>query len=82
MSNKKGRKPTGFRRRKRVRVHVINPNAAGINVGSEVHYVAVPPDRDTEPVRSFKCFTADLNPLADYLTQCVIKTVAMESTGV
>jgi hypothetical protein len=61
---------------------VVNPNAAGIDVGSEVHYVAVPPDRDPEPVRSFKCFTADLNALADWLDECGIETVAMESTGV
>jgi len=67
---------------KRVQVEVVNPNAAGIDVGSEVHYVAVPPDRDPEPVRSFKCFTADLNVLADWLDECGIETVAMESTSV
>ena len=82
MSRKKARGPQGSRRRRHIRVHVINPNAAGIDVGSQVHYVAVPPDRDPEPVRSFKCFTADLNSLADWLTQCGIETVAMESTGV
>ncbi len=67
---------------KRVGMQVVNPNAAGIDIGSEVHYVAVPPDRDSEPVRSFKCFTADLNRLADWLDECGIETVAMESTGV
>jgi transposase len=67
---------------KRVQVEVVNPNAAGIDVGSEVHYVAVPPDRDPELVRSFKCFTADLNVLADWLDECGIETVAMESTSV
>jgi transposase len=72
----------GRPKRKRVQVEVVNPNAAGIDVGSEVHYVAVPPDRDPEPVRSFKCFTVDLNELADWLEQCGIETVAMESTGV
>jgi transposase len=82
MSRKKARGPQGSRRRRHIRVHVINPNAAGIDVGSEVHYVAVPPDRDPDSVRSFKCFTADLNSLADWLTQCGIETVAMESTGV
>jgi len=60
----------------------IKPNAAGIDCGSEQHYVAVPPDRDPEPVRSFKTFTADLNRLADWLAACGIETVAMESTGV
>jgi len=63
-------------------MQVVNPNAAGIDIGSEVHYVAVPPDRDPEPVRSFKCFTADLNRLADWLEECGIETLAMESTGV
>jgi transposase len=72
----------GRPKRKRVQVEVVNPNAAGIDVGSEVHYVAVPPDRDPEPVRSFKCFTVDLNELADWLERCGIETVAMESTSV
>jgi transposase len=44
--------------------------------------VAVPPDRDDEPVREFKAFTADLEALADWLTACGVDTVAMESTGV
>jgi transposase len=60
----------------------INRNAAGIDCGSEAHYVAVPLERDPEPVRSFKTFTADLHRLADWLGACKIKTVAMESTGV
>jgi transposase len=60
----------------------INANAAGIDVGNAQHYVAVPPGRDTEPVRSFGCFTADLHALADWLHRCRVKTVAMESTGV
>jgi transposase len=72
----------GRPRRRRTEIEVVNPNAAGIDIGSEVHYVAVPPDRDPEPVRSFKCFTADFVELADWLEQCGIETVAMESTGV
>ena len=60
----------------------LQPNAAGIDCGAEQHYVAVPPDRDAQPVRAFRTFTADLNRLADWLVQCRIKTVAMESTGV
>ena len=63
-------------------MEVANPNAAGIDIGSEVHYVAVPPDRDPDPVRSFMCFAGDLNLLADWLEQCGTETVAMESTGV
>ena len=60
----------------------INPNAAGIDCGSAEHYVAVPADRDPEPVRAFKTFTADLHRLADWLLACGVTTVAMEATGV
>jgi transposase len=63
-------------------MEMINPNAAGIDVGSEEHWVAVPEDRDEQPIRSFGCFTADLHALADWLEQCGIETVAMESTSV
>jgi transposase len=42
--------------------------------------VAVPPDRDAEPVREFASFTTDLNRLADWLEACGVDTVAMEST--
>ena len=61
---------------------ITHPNAAGIDIGSSSHFVAVPPDRDDESVREFPCFTADLNALADWLTACRIEIVAMESTGV
>ncbi len=60
----------------------INPDAAGIDVGSEFHYVCVPDGRDEQTVRKFGCFTNELNKLADWLKLCKIKTVAMESTGV
>jgi transposase len=46
---------------------ITHPNAAGIDIGSASHYVAVPPDRDDEPVREFPSFTADLHALADWL---------------
>jgi transposase len=60
----------------------INRNAAGIDIGAEEVWVAVPPDRDENNVRSFATFTADLHSLADWLEACGIDTVAMESTGV
>jgi transposase len=60
----------------------VNLDAAGIDIGSNNHYVAVPEDRDEEPVRRFRGFTNDLNRLADWLEECGIDTVAMESTGV
>jgi hypothetical protein len=61
---------------------VIESNAAGIDIGATQIFVAVPPNRDPEPVRCFPTFTVDLERLADWLQQCQIRTVAMESTGV
>jgi len=60
----------------------INLNAAGIDIGAEEIYVAVPKGRDEESVKSFLTFTVDLHRLADWLAGCGIETVAMESTGV
>lgn len=64
------------------RLSMLNANAGGIDVGSQFHVVAVPADRDDEPVRSFQSFTGDLHRLADWLLACRIDTVAMESTGI
>ena len=63
-------------------ITLTHPNAAGIDIGSAAHFVAVPPERDDEPVREFASFTADLHRLADWLDACGVDTVAMESTGV
>jgi len=60
----------------------IQPDAAGVDCGERSHFVAVPVERDPEPVREFPTFTAELIRLADWLAQCRVKTVAMESTGV
>jgi len=61
---------------------LVNPNAAGIDVSSIEHVVAVPEDRIQHSVRTFKGFTRDLHQLAKWLESCDIKTIAMESTGV
>ena len=66
----------------RAALSITHPNAAGIDIGSASHFVAVPPDRDETPVREFPSFTVDLNALADWLEACGVDTVAMESTGV
>jgi len=50
----------------------LNLHAAGIDVGSAERYVAVPPDRDAEPVRKFGSFTADLHRMARWLKDCRI----------
>jgi len=60
----------------------LHPDAAGIDCGSAEHFVAVPPDRDATPVRSFATFTGELHRLADWLAACRITHVAMEATGV
>ncbi len=81
------RKPTekqlsGMKRTGKSGFPLLNPDAAGIDVGAREHYVAVPADRDGQPVRCFGAFTEDLHRLAQWLLQCGIKTVAMEATGV
>lgn len=60
----------------------INERAAGLDVGSTFHVVAVRSDLDDEPVRTFKSFSGDLHAMATWLISVGIKTVAMESTGV
>ena len=59
----------------------INLKAAGLDIGVEEIYVAVPKGRNEKSVRSFLTFTADLHQLANWLEDCEIETVAMESTG-
>src|SRR5439155_2293054 len=61
---------------------VIQPDTAGIDIGATALFVAVPADRDDNPVRTFSTFTPDLQQLAQWLRHCGIRSVAMESTGV
>ena len=61
---------------------MVNPNAAGIDVSSKDYVVAVPPDRDDTPIKTFGGYTCDLNLIAEWLISCNIDTVAMESTGI
>jgi hypothetical protein len=63
-------------------LQIVHPKAAGIDVGNEEHWVAVPPDLDAQPVQSFGCFTQGLQEMANWLVRCGIETVAMQSTGV
>ncbi len=60
----------------------INRMAAGIDIGSKSHFVAISEGYDEVSVKEFKSFTTDLYALADWLERCGIETVAMESTGV
>src|SRR4029077_17936315 len=63
-------------------LEVVHPHAAGIDIGNESHYVAVPPTRDSQPVRHFGCTTAELKAMAEWLKQCTLWTVSMQSTDV
>ena len=69
-------------KRKRKALRVCHPDAAGIDIGANEHWVAVSADCDDSPVRPFGTFTSDLQRLADWLATCGVRTVAMESTGV
>lgn len=63
-------------------LHVLQPNAAGIDIGATEIYIAVPEDRSQEQVRHFGTFTEDLQEAAQWLKSCDIESIAMESTGV
>ena len=80
-------KPTSARskragRGKQMDRPLFEPNAAGIDIGAREIFVAVPPDKDSDPVRKCETFTADLHRMAEWLVSCGITTAAMESTGV
>jgi transposase len=63
-------------------IPILNPNAAGMDIGADEIYVAVPADRDGQPIQSFGTFTSELGRLSEWLKQCRIETVAIEATGV
>lgn len=69
-------------KKKSVSMPLVNPNAAGIDVGDTIHAVAVPEGRDEVRVRTFGSMTCDLQDIATWLRRCNIDTVAMESTGI
>jgi transposase len=86
-----GRGRKGGRKKASEDLHITHPHAAGIDIHSREHWVAVPPESARGPaqdpklpahVRSFGAYTSDLEQLADWLTECGVTTVAMESTGV
>ena len=70
------------KRKHETQIPVLHPDAAGVDIGADEIFIAVPPDRDTDPVRRFATFTPDLQAAAEWLSACGIRTVAMESTSV
>ncbi|MFN2440682.1 MAG: IS110 family transposase [Chitinophagaceae bacterium] len=65
-----------------IEMAVVNPYAAGIDVGDKELVVAVAEGMGSERVRNFGTMTCDLLSIMAWLKQCEIDTVAMESTGV
>ena len=63
-------------------IRECEPNAAGIDLGAEEIWVAVPADRDANAVRRFEAFTRDLAAIVQWLVGCGVRSVAMEATGV
>jgi transposase len=61
---------------------VVHPHAAGIDIASREHYVAVNPDVAKQSIRVFGCFTEDLYAITHWLLECNVDTVAMEATGI
>ena len=70
------------RKSKKQRLQIIHPHCAGIDIGSQEHWVAVDPEITTDPVRCFSSFTDSLNEMADWLESLGVEIVAMEATGV
>jgi len=60
---------------------IINPNAAGIDIGSRFHVVAVPSSSSDQPIREFSSTTTSVLEMAKWLKSCRVTTIAMESTG-
>jgi hypothetical protein len=63
-------------------LQIVHPDAAGIDVGNESHFVSVPAGRDERPIREFGSWTGDCHKMAEWLKGCRIRTVALQSTGV
>ena len=76
------KRPKSNPKKRSQEIPVVNPNAAGIDIGATHQWVAVPKDWAEVPLRRFESFTSDLHSLADWLDECGVETVAMESTGV
>src|SRR5215467_1287661 len=82
MNRKQRRELTRKIQNQDLSLEVVHPDAAGIDIGNESHYLAVPSIRDSQPVQRFGCTTGELQAMAEWLKQCRIRTVAMQSTGV
>jgi len=66
-------------RRKKLKMEIVNPHCAGIDIGSKSHYVAV--GQELEDVKEFGVYADDLTELCLWLKTFGITSVALESTG-
>jgi transposase len=64
---------------KEISMEIVNPQAAGVDVGSRSHWVAI--GQQEKDVREFGVFNQDLFEMADWLNEKQVRTIAMESTG-
>ncbi len=78
----KSRKKQSAHKSDTSKLQKINPHAAGIDLGAREHWVCVPSEATEQNIRSFGCLTPDLLTLADWLEECHVTSVALESTGV
>lgn len=63
-------------------LEIVHPEAAGIDIGSREHWVAISPEKDEQPIRCYACFTADVERMANWLVSRGVRSVVMQSTGV
>jgi hypothetical protein len=66
---------TTRRGRRQRKLNLVNEDAAGLDVGATFPVAAVPPERDTDSVHTFRSFTADLHALARWLQSVGIRTI-------
>lgn len=66
-------------RKKKLELEVVNPNAAGVDIGSKSHYVSI--GQGEKEVKEFGVYAEDLKLVSAWLIENEIETVAMESTG-
>jgi hypothetical protein len=72
MNRKQRRELTRKIQNQDLSLEVVHPDAAGIDIGNESHYVAVPATRDSQPVRRFGCTTGELQAMAEWLKRVAV----------
>jgi hypothetical protein len=61
---------------------IIHSNVAGIDIGSKENWVSVSPEICKENIRQFGSYTEDLENIANWLIECKVTSVVIESTGI